>query len=567
MNELQSASPSVSLHTDARIYKGRILTDRLMDRVSLPQVLEGLKSSKAMPALTWYEGEKKSQHYSYGELLLQIKRLAHWFVVRHGVTSGDRVIVISKNSPEAFITHLSLMSIGAITVPVSNTESLRVLQVIIDKVRPQVLVTGSGVAPELLNAKRVTVHSLPSLPLVAITDEDKFIWPNQDVVPDAPAVILFTSGTTSTPKGACLSHYNLLVNAEGLTRTHQLTKFRVHMCVLPLFHANAFGFSMIASLYAGNHVVLCAGLPGEAIWSILDEQNVNIISLVPEMIRVLSSISVSRKSLSELQYAVSAAAPLSSTVAREFIANTGIDIHQGYGLSECVNFAATIPWSVTGTDLHRTIEGWKVPSIGPELFGCEINILRGDGTLASEEEEGEIVISGHTTMLGYWDEVAATQTALEGAGLRTGDLGFFTTIDGNRYFFVTGRKKEIIIRYGENLSPQAIEAELEALRGLCRFGITGFPNDLAGEEIGLYVCAQRTLANEEKVLNIVRACTTRYRPRVIMFGNEPIPATPTGKIKRSLLAQRFQIDRKAFFGDDPVLESAKTENAQLVNCD
>ena len=539
-----------------------------MDRISLPQVLEGLKSSsKTMPALTWYDGEKQSQHYSYSELLLQIKRLAHWFVMKHGIAYGDRVIVISRNSPEAFITHLSLMSIGVITVPVSNTESLRVLQLIIDKVRPQVLVTGPGIASELLNAERVAIHSLPTLPLVASNDEDKFIWPDQDVAPDDPAVILFTSGTTSTPKGACLSHYNLLVNAEGLTRTHQLAKFRVHMCVLPLFHANAFGFSMIASLYANNHVVLCAGLPGSAIWSILAEQKVNIISLVPEMIRVLSIISVSRESLPELQYVVSAAAPLSNAVACEFMSNTGIDIHQGYGLSECVNFAATIPWNVTEINLQHAIKGWKVPSIGPELFGCEINILRMDGTLASEEEEGEIMISGHTTMLGYWDELAATQAALDGGGLRTGDLGFFTKIDGNRYFFVTGRKKEIIIRYGENLSPQAIEAELEALRVLCRFGITGFPNDLAGEEIGLYVVAQRTPTNEEKVLKIVRACTTRYRPRVIMFGNEPIPATPTGKIKRSLLMQRFQIDRKAFFGDEPVLESAKIANAQLSTCD
>ncbi|KTD46053.1 acyl CoA synthetase, long chain fatty acid:CoA ligase [Legionella quinlivanii] len=558
MDVLQSASPSVSLHADARIYKGKNLTHRLMECISLPQVLEKLQSfSETMPALTWYDSEKLSQQYSYGELLLQIKRLAQWFVIKHGVTYGDRVVVISKNCPEAFIAHLSLMSIGAITVPVSNTESLRVLQIIVDKVRPHVLVTGSGVAPELLKAERVAVHSLPCLPLLANVDEDNFIWPAQDVAPDDPAVILFTSGTTSTPKGACLSHYNLLVNAEGLTRTHQLTKFRVHMCVLPLFHANAFGFSMIASLYASNHVVLCAGLPGSAIWSILNEQNVNIISLVPEMIRVLSAISVSKLTLPKLQYVVSAAAPLSSAVAREFMANTNIDIHQGYGLSECVNFAATIPWNVTGKSLQRTIEGWKVPSIGPELFGCEINILREDGTTASEEEEGEIVISGHTTMLGYWDEVAATQMALEGGGLRTGDLGFFTKIDGQRYFFVTGRKKEIIIRYGENLSPQAIEAELEALRSFCRFGITGFPNDLAGEEIGLYITAERTPANEEKVLKIVRACTARYRPRLILFGNEPIPATPTGKIKRSLLAQRFQIDRKAFFGDEPVLESAK----------
>ncbi len=560
MSNAVSVSPPVSRHGAARTYLGRDPAERLIEKTTLPQVLSAMPQSvKDAPALTWYEGDARTLHLKWGELLRQIQALAQWLVCEQGVGRGDRVVVLSSNCPEVFATHLALMSIGAVTVPVSNTESPRVLQLIVDKVGARLLVAGRDVAPELVQAGLGTMVALLKLPLspkVDATGAAAFVWPVSDILPDDPAVILFTSGTTSAPKGVCLSHYNLLVNAEGLSRVHDLSRRQVHMCILPLYHANAFGFSMIGSLYAGNHVVLSAGLPGAAIWSILREEHVDVISLVPEIIRVLTRIPVPRDTLPDLKYVVSAAAPLSTTVAQEFIAKTGIAIHQGYGLSECVNFAATVPWHIKAADYETSVAGWAVPSIGPALFGCDIAILRNDGSPADAEEEGEIVVSGHTVMLGYWDADDATQLALGESGLRTGDLGFFGWIDGARYIFVTGRKKEIIIRYGENLSPLAVEAELDSLRGIGRFAVTGFPNETAGEEIGLYVVAARTPENEKQVMNAVKACAIRYRPRVVLFGQIPIPATPTGKVKRVLLAQRFEFYSKRSFGSEPVVAVA-----------
>lgn len=559
MNTSLLISPPVSLHATARQYCGRAFAQRLIECTTLPQLIAGFElSSLTMPALTWYEAERQSLHFSFDELVHQIRTLACWLVQERCVQRGDRVVVISSNCPEVYVAHLALMSLGAVTVPVSNTESVRVLQLIVDRVDPLFMLTGRDVTQELTAAGSIPSHLLPMLPLVPKAGEGQFSWPAQEVLADDPAVILFTSGTTSAPKGVCLSHYNLLVNAHGLKQTHNLVQHRVHMCILPLFHANAFGFSMIASLYAGNHVVLSAGLPGDAIWQILREQRVDIISLVPEIIRVLSTISVDRDSLPDLKYVVSAAAPLPKTVAHEFITSTGIAIHQGYGLSECVNFAATVPWDISESNLECAMDQWAVPSIGTAVFGCEINILRADGSSAAAQEEGEIAVSGHTLMLGYWGDFESTQAVLGDGNLRTGDLGFFDLIDGQRFFFVTGRKKEIIIRYGENLSPLAIEAELEALRSIGRYAVIGFANEMAGEEIGLYVLSSRTLENERKALEIVRLCSSRYRPRVIMFGSEPIPSTPTGKVKRSLLAQRFKNYAGRTFGSDPILITINT---------
>ncbi len=153
-----------------------------------------------------------------------------------------------------------------------------------------------------------------------------------------------------------------------------------------------------------------------------------------------------RDTLPDFKYVVSAAAPLPTTVAQEFMTKTGIAINQGYGLSECVNFACTIPWDISDESLCRSAAEWRVPSIGPELFGCSVAIRRADGSLADAGEEGEVIVAGHTLMLGYWGVPEATEEALGDGHLRTGNLGFFTMLDGGRVFFITGRKKEILLR-------------------------------------------------------------------------------------------------------------------------
>jgi acyl-CoA synthetase (AMP-forming)/AMP-acid ligase II len=546
-------------YADARRYQGKGPECRLIDRATLSHLFIHLATfANNAPALTWYEGDARSFHVDYGGLLKQIRSVARWLYSNCGVRRGDRLVVVSSNCPEVFVAHLAAMSLGAITVPVNNLESPRVLKLIAGQVSPRAVLMGRGVAANLLEAiNYMSPHSfrLPLLPIAEEIPDEKqsWPWPCEGVLPDDPAVILFTSGTTSSPKGVCLSHYNLLMNAEGLARTHNLAVHRNHMCILPLFHANAFGYSMVGSVYCGSHVVLCDGFPGNSIWPLLRAEQINILSAVPEILKVLSQISVPRETLPDLRYVVSAAAPLSKGVAQEFHEKTGIHIHQGYGLSECVNFAATIPWNISAENLERVMHRWNTTSIGPALFGCEMGIRRLDGTPAQEEEEGEIVVSGHTVMLGYWDAEDATCAALGNGYLSTGDLGFFALIENERYFFVTGRKKEIIIRYGENISPLAIEAELQALRQIGSFAVAGFANEAAGEEIGLYIAAAASPINQGRALDALKMCSARYRPRVIVFGQAPVPATPTGKIKRAIVSQKFQPYAKRSFGSDPII--------------
>ena len=231
-------------HLQAWRYQDKDLTLRLIERTTLPKVFEMLaRSNSNGPALTWYESGTRSLHLKYDELVRQVMLMASWLSSGCGVRRGDRVVVISGDCPEALIAHLAVMSIGAITVPVNNSESERVLKLVVDQVAPRVVLLGRRVHRSLQAAYGCDMVRLPSLPLAEAGNLSS--WPCDEVLPDDPAVILFTSGTTSAPKGVCLSHYNLLINAEGLSQVHNLAVHRNHMCILPLFHANAFGYSMV----------------------------------------------------------------------------------------------------------------------------------------------------------------------------------------------------------------------------------------------------------------------------------------------------------------------------------
>jgi len=223
-----------------------------------------------------------------------------------------------------------------------------------------------------------------------------------------------------------------------------------------------------------------------------------------------------------------------------------------------------MPCSIAADVRTRLMTEWAVPSIGPALFGNEIAVRAGDGRPADACEEGEILVAGHNVMAGYWNAPLETASALRDGWLHTGDLGFYAEINGVNYYFISGRLKEIIIRYGESLGPPTIEKEVCALAQLGRFAVCGFRNEAAGEEIGVYVQACASEHNLAQVRAILMKCALRYRPRAAIVGLGDIPATVTGKIKRSQLAKQFDgFAAIAFVGTPRVVAAETFSNTAL----
>jgi long-chain acyl-CoA synthetase len=236
-------------------------------------------------------------------------------------------------------------------------------------------------------------------------------------------------------------------------------------------------------------------------------------------------------------------APLGREVARDFEARTQIPLTQGWGLSEYTNFACCVSPNAPADEHERLMFEWEVPSVGPALDGTEVRVVDASGAPVDEGGRGELVIRGHSTMQGYFQDPENTTRTLDSDGwLHTGDEGFFRVHQGRPIFFVTGRLKEIIIRDAEKYSPLRLEQRLiEALPELSgRIVVVGFPHETHGEEVGAYVDMDVLEDSLRARLSAaIQAMPIAERPKVVLHGHQPIPRTHTGKIQRRKMQPWF----------------------------
>ncbi len=548
------------MFTEASMYDERGIISPLFSRNTVPRLLKNLCAlDQHLPALTYYSQGERQYSLCYGQFLGQILHLRNILLETFRVQPGERIGTLCWNCPEVVICNIAALSIGATLVPLNPEESSSAIQYIVQHSGLRLLMHNTTLSEKVLalSLKERDIHtqaiedlSCPSKAPFSAVDAQS--WADA-ISHMAPAVLLYTSGTTGRPKGVTLSHYNLLMNAEALTRVHKLHANRTHMCVLPLFHANAFGFSLLASYYAGIHLVLNDGLPLFDFWQILRQEKVNICSVVPEILKTLCQRAAGQETLSDLRYLVSAAAPLSVETVRTFYEKTAIPVHQGYGLSESTNFATTLPYEITQEQYIEVMHNQPTPSIGTALYGSEVAIINAQGEKVGPDTPGEIVIQGHSNMSGYWKDRDATEETLGSGYLRTGDQGYYRAYESGNYFFITGRLKEIILRNGQNISPLEIERELTCLAEIGDFAVVGFPHQQVGEEIGLYIYRSQAFLNLSERFNSIAEVPFFKRPKVIVVGNIPVPRTNTGKIRRNSLRHYFSAYSTRIFSTDPVI--------------
>jgi long-chain acyl-CoA synthetase len=208
------------------------------------------------------------------------------------------------------------------------------------------------------------------------------------------------------------------------------------------------------------------------------------------------------------------------------------------------------------------MSSWEVPSVGPALDGTEVRVVTPGGEPAADGERGELLVRGHSTMAGYFEDLESTARTIDGEGwLRTGDEGFYRVLGDRPVYFITGRLKEIIIRDAEKYSPLRLErAIVEALPELSgRLVVLGFPHQEHGEEVGAYL--QIEALDEplrQRLTAVLRAMPVAERPKVVLHGSEPAPRTHTGKIQRRRMQPWFQ-DWAAHRG--PLVIAARPDGA------
>ena len=497
----------------------------------------------------------EDRSYTFAELDRWTAQIAEVFLAQ-GLKKGDHVALLAPNVPEFTAVYYAVLRIGGVVVPINTLFLPNEIAGLLEHSDAKFMVVwhslvekGVAAFEQVDSCQKLfltgTDRQSPSAFLSAngtsqcLLDELAAEMPGTieccQTSPDDSAVILYTSGTTGKSKGVELSHFNLYSNALYVTepRALDIQPKSVTVAVLPLFHT--FGQTAIqnASIMAGAKMVMIPQFEPRRVLEEMQKHQATHIAAVPTMYNlILQTQRRYRYDLASLQVTVSGGASLPVSVFREFAEVFGIEINEGYGLSETSPVACMTP-------AHGAVK--KPGSIGPELYGTQVRIVREDGTFADIEEIGELVIRGHNVMKGYYKDPVATEAAfLDGNWFRSGDIA---KMDADRYFYIVDRAKDVIIRGGMNIYPREIEEVLHHHPAVLEAAVVGIPDKTLSESVVAFV----TIAPGAVItpLELQKYCRDRlalYKcPKMIEF-LEQLPKNSTGKImKRTLREQKEMV--------------------------
>ncbi len=473
----------------------------------------------------------KDQEFSYGKIREISQRQAEG-LRKKGLQKSDRVALLCPNRPEFIFTYYGAMAAGMVIVPINVLLQGPEVEFIINNCGAKILVYDPVFAPivSVIQDNCSTLeHKIeigsPSYQELLAAEEAPFT----QVAAEEAAGIIYTSGTTGHPKGVVLTHKNYLVNAQQGVDWCKVTTEDRFICILPLFHANAQLVSTLMPLVAGGAEILMERFNPKTFLSDLFRYKATSFSAVPAMYAAMLQIpDADNYDLSNLRFCICGAAPMPVKVFNAFEEKFNAKILEGYGLSE-----GTCASSINPLDHKR-----KVGSIGLPLIGQEIKILDDHDHEVEQGKIGEICIKGENVMKEYFNNPQETAKTIKNGWLHSGDLGYFDT-DG--YLYIVGRKKEMIIRGGENIYPKEIEEVLYKHDKVAECAVCGVPDSVRGEEVVAFFVTKEE--GDEISLKEVREflkdkLASYKRPRKV-FTVAELPKTATGKIQKSKLVESY----------------------------
>jgi acyl-CoA synthetase (AMP-forming)/AMP-acid ligase II len=550
------SDPSAELHE--KIHHARSLDAAAADQPMVPfrnfgaLLAERTDEQEDKPFLVYYGEESPRKEFSYREIFEEVHRTAN-FLKASGIQKGDRIATVSHNHYDTVAQYFAAFLLGAVAVPVNVGEDDRRIRYVLENsgtklafVRDQYLPRIQEIAPGLpLRIIQTGRKTDPSLPHAGteISKQPPRCDPVQQPALDDDALIVYTSGTTGNPKGVVLSQYNLLVDAMGIAEWHQIADDQKMMCVLPIHHVNGIVVTLITPLYAGAGTVLNQKFHSERFFERISAERVAVVSVVPTLLQFLlhARLDMEAYKLAPFRHIICGAGPLTVDLAQKFEQTFKIPIIHGYGLSETTCYSCFLPIDLSAADHRRWMKKFGFPSIGVPLPVNDMAIHDGEGRELGEGERGEIVIRGHNVMKGYFQDTGANAEAYTHGWFRSGDEGFFRYDDeGRRFFFITGRIKELIIRGGANISPFEIDEVLMHIPGVETGIAVGFENEWYGEEVGAYIKLkpEMQITGEDILKHCRKALPFAKSPKTVVFGEE-VPVNSTGKYQRTKLKELF----------------------------
>jgi long-chain acyl-CoA synthetase len=464
-----------------------------------------------------------------------------------GLEPGDRVAVQLENRPEFVEVFFGIMRAGGVMVPANIMYMPEEMRHILTDSGARFLFLSHAVSPRLdeVASELDSVERIIELGGTALTgavdyrnlvDSSPLTRPDVKVLPEDAAVIQYTSGTTGRPKGAVVTHANTMNAIDTIAGlpNYPIHQDSVTLLCLPLFHTFGLNFGAGLTFAFGLTMVLMDRFDPEKVFSLIDGHRVTLFWGAPPMYYAfVNTPGLDRYDVSSLENAMTGAAILPVVIVDRFKNLTGIELCDGYGMSESTAI-------LTSNAAGRT---FKRGSVGPPYPGIEIQILDEGGGRVSQGEVGEICAKGPNIFQGYWNQSDATSHAMRGGWLHTGDLG---RIDEDGYVYLVGRSKDLIIVSGYNVYPIEVETEILRHPSVLDCAVVGVPDDYQGESVCAVVVPKTEAAlSVPEIEKHCRGTLAAFKcPKHVVFLGE-IPKSASGKILKQALREEL-IDREVW---------------------
>ncbi len=512
------------------------------------------------PYLIYYDVAGNRTEYGYKDFFTLVQQCAN-VMQSLGIRRGDRIATISHNHSDTVIQYFASWLMGVCVVPVSLSEDDNRIRYILENSNAKLAFVRADYSERILPILR-SVTTTPQVLLcgAAADNEASFeaavnmaspLFVSADAVTiHDEALIVYTSGTTGNPKGVVLTQYNLLCDAKGITEWHAMTNSQRMMCVLPIHHVNGTVVTLVTPFYFGGTVVLNQKFQSEHFFERIEQERVNVVSVVPTLLAFLIEYYKENPALysalathhSSLRHIICGAGPLTVELGAQFEDMFKIPIMHGYGLSETTCYSCFLPIDLSAKEHQKWMRDYGYPSIGVAIPQNEMMIADEAGHELAPSEKGEISIRGVNVMKYYYENEEANEKTFSYGWFRSGDEGFYQLDEsGRKFFFITGRLKELIIRGGVNISPLEIDEVLARCPNVKAGIAVGFENDFYGEEVGAYVqpIEGATLTEAEVLSYCQKLLPFSKAPKAVVFGND-IPVTSTGKYQRNKCKSLFK---------------------------
>ena len=523
--------------------------------------------------ITYYPDSGSKQTLTYSQFITKVFKTAN-FLISKGIKPGDRISTISHNHINTVIQYFAAWCMGVTVVPLNISEEPDRIEYILKSSLTKLAFIKHEYLPKFTEVlKKLSVITVVHSVEAGVDNGDIIIYENEiegqssDFIPDksvnqeTESLIVYTSGTTGLPKGVVLTQYNLMADADGISKWHGIEQGTIMMCVLPIHHVNGTVVTIMTPMYAGGTLILNQKFHTDVFFQRLADEKVNIVSVVPTLLQFLCHDYETNEKfkieltplltgegtgvrLKHFRHIICGAGPLTCELVQKFETMFGLKIVHGYGLSETTCYSCFIPADLNNTEHNKWLLGYGFPSIGIAIEPNEMDIHNEKGESMPENSRGEIVIRGHNVMKYYDENAEANDKTFEFGWFRSGDEGFYLNDNsGRKYYFITGRLKELIIRGGVNIAPLEIDEVLMSIPEVRSAIAVGFDNDWYGEEVGALVLLKENIKPTEELKNeILDHCRKKlpvYKsPKTVVF-SDSIPVTSTGKYQRNKVKHLF----------------------------